>query len=343
MTTFQSPEKHLAFAGKVYPNAWKQIEAFRNWKNEDNDAPTWPSWCFLPFAAWAAIVSEENPDWSLNSSADVARLAALGTWRYTQGIYRFDPDVYEELKSSPISGAIPSEVLLRIPQWCIYIETPGMNFYGDEFTGMWVQLEWDVKEKRTELRLLLNMETQLMPHILHIGEWSFEEGVKKTLEETAKQAEKKGIKTLKPTFEVCSKMAEFYRPIVSLILFLCTEEPDIQDHELSSNYPQRPRPKRTKKGWKLFPANKTHIWNVGNNIGEVLRTGKATAKSNLSVNRKGPAPHIRRAHWHGFWRGPKNGKQKYFVKWLNPILVTGEEEQVDTVPIAEHQLAEDQR
>lgn len=37
----------------------------------------------------------------------------------------------------------------------------------------------------------------------------------------------------------------------------------------------------------------------------------------------GPRPHVRRAHWHGFWSGPrKSEKQRTFsVQWLPPIAV----------------------
>jgi hypothetical protein len=35
--------------------------------------------------------------------------------------------------------------------------------------------------------------------------------------------------------------------------------------------------------------------------------------------------HIRRAHWHGYWTGPKKEpeKRKFKLLWLHPILVGG--------------------
>jgi hypothetical protein len=45
-------------------------------------------------AAWCAIVSEGKGPLPLDRIGDVGRLAALGSWRVTQGIYRFDQGLY---------------------------------------------------------------------------------------------------------------------------------------------------------------------------------------------------------------------------------------------------------
>ena len=60
----------------------------------------------------------------LNRVPDVGLLAAIGTWRYSQGIYRFDDSVYEALRDTVPSGDMPVDVLYRLPEWCVYIETP---------------------------------------------------------------------------------------------------------------------------------------------------------------------------------------------------------------------------
>jgi hypothetical protein len=35
----------------------------------------------------------------------------------------------------------------------------------------------------------------------------------------------------------------------------------------------------------------------------------------------GVAPHVRRAHWHVYWTGPRDGERVAKVRWLSPILV----------------------
>ena len=321
----KNPTEHLQAAGTIYPNAWNQIDIFRDGRGKD--LPMWPNWCFLPFAAWYAIVSE-GKTLAPSQVADVARLAAFGTWRYTQGIYRFDPQVYEELIATNIKGDIPSEVLLRLPEWCMYIETPNYEYVdGEEIYGFWVQLEWDTQTERVELRLLLNMKNSLLPMILHIGEWTLEEAVAKALNESKIQAQHQGIPTPPLNSAISKRLATFLSPLVSLVLFLCSDEPEIEDRKQPSSLPQRPRPKRTKKGWKLFPAKRPRTWNVADNLGEKIRVArKLTTRAQIG-GRKGPIPHLRKSHWHGFWKGPRDGKRKFIIKWLGPIVVSGEKQE----------------
>ena len=46
-------------------------------------------------------------------------------------------------------------------------------------------------------------------------------------------------------------------------------------------------------------------------------------------------PHIRRAHWHGYWAGPRKPKldmpedqqqRRFFYHWLHPMIVGGKED-----------------
>ena len=62
-------------------------------------------------------------------------IAALASWRPTQGIYRFDADLLEAVWQTPLAspstssstsaGKLPTELLYHLPEWCPYIETPG--------------------------------------------------------------------------------------------------------------------------------------------------------------------------------------------------------------------------
>lgn len=70
-------------------------------------------------------------------------LALLAGWRHTKGIYRFDPDVYQELINTPLDRALPSERLLRLPEWCVAIETPGLLAKGDPRSHVLVTVSLD--------------------------------------------------------------------------------------------------------------------------------------------------------------------------------------------------------
>jgi hypothetical protein len=74
------PQMHLIAAGRLYPKAWCQADQFRADRGKGT-LPTWPSWCYLPMAAWYAIVSGGKGRLGLDRIGHVGQLAALGSWR----------------------------------------------------------------------------------------------------------------------------------------------------------------------------------------------------------------------------------------------------------------------
>ena len=289
--------------------------------------PDWPDWCLLPMAAAYAVVSDdEGTDRvSLQRAADIPRLAALYAWRYTQGVYRFDPDLRAELTATPIIGDIPADVLYRLPEWCVYIETPGIDWQGRPLAGYFAHLEWDANTAREELRLLLDVAMgdgyALMPMAIHLG-GSIEDGIRAALDETSRQSWRHKIPIDGHT--LANLQTPPIGPLVSLVLYLCAEDADWPNGQR----PQKPGPKRTRRhGEKLFPAAKIREWDVGQRIGPALRDAKTAANHQTdgaeSGGRHRPRPHIRRAHWHTYWTGPKTApdERRRVVKWLPPIAV----------------------
>lgn len=103
---------------------------------------------------------------------------------------------------------------------------------------------------------------------------------------------------------------------INIIVYLCAEN---AEYTQGSALPSRPQPKRTKRGIRFFPADKPRIWHVGKQLGERLR-----AEFKCVGGNKGRRPHIWRAHWHGYWTGPKAAEQRDFiVKWIPPVFVSG--------------------
>ncbi|MBF0176790.1 MAG: hypothetical protein HQL63_08090 [Magnetococcales bacterium] len=123
--------------------------------------PEWPAWCYCPMAGAYAVVSRGDPCpiTDLGAMLDVSALSAMAAWRMTKGIYRYDPDIYQALITTPLSGDLPSEVLYRLPEWCLYLETPGPPFLEETIQGAWVHLEWDMNTARHELRIDLQKVT----------------------------------------------------------------------------------------------------------------------------------------------------------------------------------------
>lgn len=305
------PIQHLHAVGADYPGAWKLIDTFRSGRGQD--LPDWPAWCFLPMAAWCAILSAptNSQRLSLGQAADIGRLAALGAWRYTQSIYRFDEELYSALTKTVLKGDLPCEALYNLPEWCVYIETPGQQWLGNTLHGFWAHLEWDANTGRHELRLLLDGE-ELVPVALHLGRWSLIEAVERFFTESERQSGIVGSDS--PTdADMNQKLVENLQPLVSLLLYVCSNGVEYS----GNSKPGFPAPKRIKKGWKLFPAQKPRVWKLGEKTGNTIRASRVHPPG----DRKGPAPHIRRAHWHSFWTGPKDGDRKLTVKFIPPVPV----------------------
>lgn len=316
-----TPIEHLNQLSKDHPAAWRGVEHFRALRGREG-LPEWPAWCFLPMAAWIAIASEGaelRTDAVSQAVIDAAKLAAIGTWRYSQGIYRFDETAEDALAGTIMHGEMPADVLLRMPEWSVYIETPGREWMGAEMAGFWTHLEWDANDGRRELRFLLDTSAGLLPQILHIGPWTVTEAVDRWYSEARKQAAAAGITV--PGLDdpdTVQATGAAIQPLLALVLYLCSDEPEIDDRQHPGERPGRAKPTRTKKGWRLFPPPKPRVWAVGEGVGAALRREIDSEPTGRSVR-----PHLRRAHWHGFWTGPRDGERRFRYKWLPPTVIAG--------------------
>lgn len=333
------PREHLAAAGRDYPNAWQIADRFR--AERGRGLPDWSDWCFLPLDRWAAIVSGTGSNCDPNNQiGDLTRLGALGAWRVSQGIYRFDPALYTALASTPIDGDLPYEVLYRLPEWCVYVETPDFEWIpGDRVHGFFAHLEEDANFGHGQLCLLLDLDSKLWAMSVHMGPWPLSEAITKGMEVRARYFTFSAL-----VYQMmCSSgdaevLAAKIAPMISLLLYLCADGAEIGD---GTRAPVRPTPKRTKSGPRLFPPEQQTVWDVGVRIGAALRRSFHAAETARGTGdgRTSPRAHVRRAHWHGFRAGPMKAPdgspipaeaRDFQVKWLPPISVNVDD--IDALP-----------
>ncbi|MBK9497365.1 MAG: hypothetical protein IPO08_23155 [Xanthomonadales bacterium] len=188
-----------------------------------------------------AIVSNGNGRLTPAIVGDVGRLAALAAWRTTQGIYRFDPELYAALINTPLTSELPVEVLFRLPEWCVYIETPGMTWGASTLYGFFAHLESDANSGQVELRLLIDSADALLPIPLHVGKWSLAEAASKAIAQGQVQGKAVGLSI---DAAVDAEIVESPSPLVSLLLYLCAEDPEIGDGTRRRRSRNLPRPKR---------------------------------------------------------------------------------------------------
>ena len=322
------PRQLLESTSRMYPGFWKTVDSARSMRGKDIKG--WPELCFLPIALVQSLFDRAGRcgDNLVQKSVvrlEVLKLTALAAWRVTQGIYRFDPDVYEAVQNTPIEGDLPGEVLSHIPEWCIYIETPGMTVMGDPVYGAWVHIDWADLSENAELRILVD-STDLTPIVLSLSRVSIQEQI----EHRCELAVSHGRLNSESAQTLNKSMMAFAKAIVPLVLYLCSEAAEIGD---GTRRPMNPTPTRVKGGGsRLFPPNGVTTWGVGVRLGAALRraTQYASVGGGETNLRNAPRGHIRRAHWHGVRSGPTktadgqticNADRVLKVRWQLPLAI----------------------
>ena len=305
-----------------YPNAWKQIDSFREGRGKD--LPMWEDWCYAPLAAWYSIVSHAFGKNRLTEPGEVlavSGLAAVGSWRVTQGIYRFDPALYDAIIKTEITGDLPVEILFRLPEWCVYIEAPGLQYDGGEVYGFFAHLEHDQNTHHAELRLLIDTANGHATLPLHLDTSTLDAAIDKMIQTSLKNV---GLAQLPDGFSLTTKDIPTLRnevePFISLLLYLCSQNAEIGDGQ---RLPTFPEPRKTKSGLRMFAPDKPTMWDVGLRIGAALRRAYHNEQTHQGGSHSSPRPHIRRAHWHSFWSGSRkeSDNRKKQLKWLPPIAI----------------------
>jgi hypothetical protein len=324
------PLGHLRDWKARYPEAWDQLSKFRSERGKG--LMKWPDWCYVPVAGAFAAVSAVYGKNAItpNVAPDIAVISALGAWRMTRGIYRFDATVLDGLWDTPMDGDIPIEVLYRLPEWCVYIELersiPALGHLGS-LHGFYAQLEYDANTYDSELRLLFDLEAALLPLPILLKEASLQRAME-SLDREANDYERQyggppDQIRLPPT-----QMAAIAAPFVSLVLYLCSVNAEIRDASGTQRHPENPHPKRVKRRSKLFPASSPTTWEVAYRLGARLRAAGRDADGIETGTHASPRAHIRRSHWHSYWTGQvDSAERKTVLKWLPPIPVNVDDDE----------------
>ena len=322
----------LVHAARDYPDCWRQLDQLLH--DVRSSGVTWEPWCWAPLAAAYALVSEGRRIDPLKAG-DVARIGALAAWRVTQGIYRIDETLLDELWASEVDGALPSSTLQHLPEWCVYVETPGRVVLGQRLHGFWAHLEHDSNDGRVELRLLLDRDAGQIGFPLHLGHGrgTLADAGMGALRESAAQSALLGdslgaqqLLAIDPT-----RLAAEFRPLVSLVLYLATTSETLRSSD--GRAPSRPPPRAGRRGEapRYYPPAQPALYEPGLRLGAQLRAARERARTRGDGSGSRPVGHVRRAHWHTYLLGPRDSEQRREVRWLPPIFVLLDPEQAAPV------------
>lgn len=288
----------------------------------------------------------------------VGLIGGLAAWRMSQGIYKFDQTMLDEVWRTPIKGEVPVEFLYHIPEWCIYIETPGKTIpvQGKIYPlyGFYAFLECErLRPEFHELRILADYHEeptvlfQIPLHLCHSNiETMLEQTMNTIIDHGKKEIEigktKVGLynpemqKVLQAKMEriifeaqTLENVKPYIGPMLSLLLFVCTQNMEITHPRDETKKPRNPRPKRVGGEERIFPPTNPTTWNVGIRMGAQLRSAEQRLNNAPQGTHAGPRPHSRRAHWHPYWYGKRDSEKRILkLKWLNQMLVNAKPEEL---------------
>ncbi|MCR5257142.1 MAG: hypothetical protein K6E40_03165 [Desulfovibrio sp.] len=328
-----NPDDICAYAKSKYGDRlnalWKLVDRRR-------EKGAWPAWCFFPLGEWLNAMRQmlRSPDLlSGNALLDVPAIMAYGAWRVSKFIVRFDPSLYEALLGSTIDGILPAQVLMRMPAWCLFIETPGLMVRGRGVAGFFAYFESDdavlvlqfVRDSfcRGDAVMGVRVPVSVAPGI------SLADAIRKNAVDIFKDLSEELRNSLADYHgmaeSILSKHADDpgVRQAVSLLLYVCTEGLS-PSREAGNNEAQAHRQagRRASGGWRLGAAPHPTVHVLGAEIGERLRAAEARARKPVAGGaHASPRPHMRAGHWHGHWHGPMDGERELVLHWQWPTPV----------------------
>ncbi len=337
------PVLHMRAARKLYPRIWKLTDRLHA---EPHQAPD-RSLVYLESQQLVIEWANDNlathkghhtragiqVDAKSGFQAEATRLAAVSAWRRTQGIYRVHPTAFEHLISTPLEGRIPVELLTRLPEWCPYIEYPPAC---EDAHGVYVFLDWMPALDTTALHIMLDAKEcgappfaawHALKHLmvpLFEGRFSIEQCLRIMAEDA---------RALDPSVSISSTsrrtMETYLKEAINLVLYLGSRSADISSQEGDIPYETWRARRKQEHPQPKTPRLWTAAWRIGSALipAPAHNAGPQAGDPPRNTQRRSPRPHIRRAHWHTFWTGPRRdpSARTPVVKWVPPTTVGGDQ------------------
>ncbi|MEW6348159.1 MAG: hypothetical protein AB1646_03800 [Thermodesulfobacteriota bacterium] len=328
------PEHFIALLNKTFPTLWRDIDACRS-----KNAKSWPKWCFIRRDELDDIMKSyvttppPNDDVRFRNQLRAQHAAVLAPWRVSKNVYRFDPDIYSALIQTSLRGSIPVELLFRLPEWAVYIETPGLDTYFGPSEGFVASLNYSPRTHGQVRLTLLSLEGDNF-----FLEWlplkdgiTIDQAMAYTLERRRADMARMHLSRPRREFNL-EEVTSHVSKLLNLLLYICqvnSEYWDVRSADGSNRIPGNPVPTKTKKGLRHFPPDKPTVWECGMRQGSELRRAMSQQAEWKGGTHRSPIPHTRVAHWQTYMIGKGSRKDptkgERVLKWIHTILVSARE------------------
>lgn len=319
------PDRWIRELNRQYPSLWTDLRKTRETpgklftKNAEGIKllSGIPGGCIMPtMFPFLAITERYGDAHYLLHMHEIMTIGSMYLWRAGRGVYRFAREIYDALIHQPLTGNLPIECLYHLPEWAVYIETPGMMFGSCPMDGFIAHLDYNLYSKDVDLQFAIFLHGYNQPRMiaLPLAAGSLLDAMNRT-EEVDSQF-------LDPEVRAHDKYPDYkpaFSSMLQLLLYLCSDEPDMPEIE----HPKQ----RVSFSGSIRVPREVRVWDIGVRISSALRRGRGQTDASYqsehdSSSHSSPRPHIRSAHGHTFWVGPRTESfptRKPFIRWIPPI------------------------
>lgn len=128
---------------------------------------------------------------------------------------------------------------------------------------------------------------------------------------------------------------EDLRKAIAALLYISSKNADIKAVNASRNTGKKKKGKTPKR----YGETSANVMQVGYRIGAALGAARVwfeqenADEKRVALTGRKIAPHVRRAHWHAYWTGPRANPTGIVVHWIPPVFVNadGSENTITTI------------
>jgi|GEM_PF-3042446 len=321
--------ENIQWLNREYPGWFEFLNIVRAARDE---LGRWPDWCLVPLVPSIDLFSQA---YQTDSNADITEhfglTTALFAWEHTRTVWHFDDELARALEETTSLDAVPSELMYRLPGWAV--ATP----IGEAVAIAW--LDHNPSPDRgpaVQIFVLSRDGDKLLytPIAIPLRYRTLGEGLRALakLHTIAVSLNVNPEDVIKETGAIAQQLAT---RVVARLCYLLAEEPDV-----SERVPPEPHRGRGRRQARLGvqPVQPVRELDVGFRVGAALRAARAADSHPFATDdepvghRRSPVPHLRRAHWHLYWMGPRQGPRTPVLRWIPPVVVAASSAEDVVVP-----------